>query len=169
MSLENLGLAEVESLATLSKTLADNPATRKQFLQLIKTASPSTSIPEIDMEYRMSETTRPLLDKIDSLETQLKKNEFDKLREKSHERLEGMGISKNEITDVEKLMLEKQIGNYDTAAEFYLNSKQSAMPTPNAFSTPMTVPTIKDMGGDINKWARNEASLSLQDIIKERR
>ena len=67
MSLENVSLEEMESLATLSKTLADNPATRRQFLELIKTASPATNIPEIDMEYRMQERTKPLQDKLQSL------------------------------------------------------------------------------------------------------
>ena len=169
MSLENVSLDEMESLATLSKTLADNPATRRQFLELIKTASPTTNIPEIDMEYRMNERTKPLQDKISSLESQLRENEFKELRKSSHKKLMDMGIPKDEIAEVEKLMLDKQIGNFDTAGEFYLSQKQTATPTAGTFSTPMTMPSIKEMGGDINSWARSQANEAINDILKARR
>lgn len=169
MSLENVSLDEMESLATLSKTLADNPATRRQFLELIKTASPSTNIPEIDMEYRMNESTKPLRDKISSLESQLRENDFKELRKSSHKQLLDMGISKEEIPDVEQLMLDKQIGNFGTAGEFYLNSRQTATPSAGTFSTPMVMPDIKSMGGDVNAWARGQANDAINEILKARR
>lgn len=170
MSLENVSLDEMESLATLSKTLADNPATRRQFLELIKTASPMTNIPEIDMEYRMNERNKPLQEKIQSLESQLQQQSFKELRKANHERLIDMGIAKDEIKNVEQLMLDKQIGNFESAGEFYLSQKQPASPTASMFSqTPMTMPDIKEMGGDVNKWARGQAFEAINDIMKARR
>jgi hypothetical protein len=169
MALENVSLEEMESLAVLSKTLADNPATRKDFLKLIKTASPMTNIPEIDMETRFGESTRPLFDKIQNLENQLQEQNFKEMRNKAHGRLMEMGISKDEIPEIEKTMVEKKIGDYDTAAQFYLNQKQVAPPSAGTFATPMTIPTIKDMGGDMNAWARNEAFSAVNDIIKARK
>jgi len=169
MSLENVSLEEMESLATLSKTLADNPATRRQFLELIKTASPATNIPEIDMEYRMQERTKPLQDKLQSLESQIAENNFKEIRRANHVKLMDMGISKDEIGDVEKLMLDKQIGNFETAGQFYLSQKQVANPTAGTFSTPMTMPDVKEMGGDINQWARNQANEAINDILRTKR
>ena len=45
MSLENLSFDERDSLAELSKKLADNPKTRKAFLRLTKEINPDLPIP----------------------------------------------------------------------------------------------------------------------------
>jgi len=169
MSLENVSLEEMESLANLSKTLADNPSTRRQFLELVKTASPSTSIPEIDMEYRMNETTRPLTDKIASLEAKLQQKEFMESRKEAHANLQKMGIASDKINDVEKLMLEKKIGDFATAGELYLSQQKTAEPSATNFTNKITLPDMKSMGGDIKNWALNEANAAVSELIKARR
>lgn len=169
MSLENVSLEEMESLANLSKTLADNPHTRRQFLQLIKSASPSTSIPELDMEYRMSETTQPLNNKIASLEAKIAEKEFYDKREKAHAKLSDMGISKDNIKAVEQIMLDKKIGDFETAGEYYLAQQKTAEPTATNFSNKITMPDMKAMGGDIKSWALNEANAAVNELMKARR
>lgn len=168
MALENVSLEEMESLATLSKTLADNPATRRQFLELVKTASPMTNIPEIDLEVRLEGKTKPLMDKIQSLEAQLNEKNFKEMRQSAHTKLQNMGLTTNDIGEVEKLMVEKKIGDYETAGEFYMNQKQSAAPSAGTFANPNIVPDMKSFGSDINAWARGEAFSAMNDIIKGR-
>ena len=50
MSLENLSVEAQAELAALAKTLAEDPKTRKQFLQLTKQVRPDVPIPEIEIE-----------------------------------------------------------------------------------------------------------------------
>ena len=170
-TLEGVSLEEMESLALLSKTLADNPATRKDFLGLIKMASPMTNIPELDMETRFSAQTKPLLEKIASLESQANQRNFNELRKESHGKLIKMGISEEEIPDVEKLMLEKKIGDFTTAGEFFIGQKASAAPTSGNFkhATQMTMPDMKAMGADGGKaWALNQAHNVVDELMKLR-
>ena len=50
MSLEDLSLEDRDQLALLAKQLAENPATRKQMLQLTKQVRPDMPIPELEIE-----------------------------------------------------------------------------------------------------------------------
>ena len=50
MSLENLSIEAQAELAALAKSLAEDPKTRKQFLQLTKQVRPDVPIPEIEIE-----------------------------------------------------------------------------------------------------------------------
>lgn len=169
MALENVSLEEMEGLATISHTLANNPATRKEYLRLIKQASPATSIPELDLEERVAEGNRPLLEKINSLEKELSEKNFKDLRDREHGRLREMGIPQEEIKAVEDMMLESKIGSYETAGQFYLSQKKMAEPSATQFKTAMTMPDMKEIGSDVNSWARSQAFDAINDIIKARK
>lgn len=167
-SLENVSLEEMESLANITKTLADNPSTRRRMLQLIKEASPMTNIPEIDLEHRLELQNKPLTDKISELESSLQMRDFNEMRKENHKKLIEMGVSKDNIKDVEQTMIDRKIGDYEVAGQFYMSQNQPAEPTAGTFGSPLKMPNMKEMG-DINVWARGQAYEAVNDIIKARR
>jgi len=50
MSLENISSDARDELAALAQQLAENPATRKDFLRMTKKVKPDLPIPELDIE-----------------------------------------------------------------------------------------------------------------------
>jgi len=70
-SLENMTPEQISSLAALGATMRDNPATRREFLQLAKKANPSLSIPEIELEHAAQTEFKARDDKIADLEGRL--------------------------------------------------------------------------------------------------
>ena len=50
MSLEDVSIEQRDELASLAKRLADNPATRKEFLRMTQRINPDMVIPELQLE-----------------------------------------------------------------------------------------------------------------------
>jgi hypothetical protein len=161
MSLENYSVDQIQELAALADSLAKNPKTRESFLRLTKTASPDTPIPEIDLKDQINSMAKPLVDKVSDLEKKLiEKQVQDNIYAKRNSLFE-QGFKKDEVDSIEKLMVEKQIPSYETAADFFRLQKQSAPPTP-ASITPVSLPTgamdgMKQGQSGLNQWARGEA------------
>lgn len=170
-SLEGMTPEAIADLAALAKGLSENPKTRGQFLGLMKAADPNVSIPEIDIPARLSAAVRPHLQKIEQLEARERERDIKEEIEARRKALsDSRGLSKTEVAEVEKLMMEKGISNHDTAAEYYLNQKQVAAPTPSSFSQPsIPKPDLKGMGLNLNQWARSEATTAISEILKSRR
>jgi hypothetical protein len=75
MSLEDLSPDAQAELAALARTLAENPTTRKQFLQLTKQVRPDVPIPEIEIEERTNSVLAQAEDRVKSLEDKLRQKE----------------------------------------------------------------------------------------------
>jgi len=169
MSLENYSVDQIQELAALADSLTKNPKTRESFLRLAKTASPETPIPEIDIKDQVRAMAQPLVEKVASLERELltRKVEDNIINHRSG--LYEKGFKKDEVTQIEKLMIDKQIPSHETAAEFYRMQKQTATPTPSTM-TPITLPTnvmesMKNGGqAGMNQWARGEAYSIISDL-----
>jgi hypothetical protein len=169
MSLENYSVDQIQELAALADSLTKNPKTRETFLRLAKTASPETPIPEIDIKDQVRAMAQPLVDKVASLERELltRKVEDNIINHRSG--LYEKGFKKDDVTQIEQLMIDKQIPSHETAAEFYRMQKQTATPTPSTM-TPITLPTnvMESMknGGQtgMNQWARGEAYSIISDL-----
>ena len=174
-SLEGLTPEAVADLAALAKGLSDNPKTRSQFLGLLKQADPNIAIPEIDIPNRVAAGVKPYVDKIAALEAkQLEREVADRISAQRQSLMSDKGLSKADVDAVEKLMVEKGITSHETAADFLLAQRQAAAPTPSTggFSQPsMPKPDIKSMGvgGNLNSWARNKATETITEFMKNRR
>lgn len=173
MSLENYSVDQIQELASLADSLAKNPKTRESFLRLTKTASPDTPIPEIDLKDQMRAYAKPLIEKVESLENQLKVRQYEDQVHSQRNVLTEQGFRKEEVAEIEKLMLEKSIPKHETAAEFYRMQKQTATPTPHTM-TPISLPTnafdkMKSNGQTgLNQWSRGEAMSAISDVISGR-
>jgi hypothetical protein len=169
MSLENYSVEQIQELASLAVGLSNNPRTRETFLRLSKAHAPDTSIPEIDLKDQTRAMVKPLMDKIQGLENQMRyKKVEDSVLNKRNELYE-QGYKKDDIVAIENIMKEKQIPSHDTAADFYRMQKQTATPTPHTM-TPISLPTnaldkIRSGGqANLNQWARGEGYSAINDV-----
>jgi hypothetical protein len=172
MSLENVSLEARDELAALAQQLADNPATRKDFLRMTKKVKPDLPIPELEMEDYTHNAVSKSEQRVQALEAKLREKEAIEELQKRRESLMRKGLisSEDEVKDVEKIMLERGITNHETAAEFHQWMKQAAVPTSSGYN-PSAVKQF-----DLNKYwknpvnaARDEAANALRDLRKPQR
>jgi hypothetical protein len=171
VSLEGLSPEAIADLAVTLKTLTDNPKTRAHTLALMKHVDPTLNIPEIDIPNQMNGYLKKGLDRLEALENSIRDKELrSEITSRRNAIVKSGLVNESEVSEVEKLMLEKGISSHETAAEFFASQKKSAAPTPGHFGQPlMPKPDLKAMGGNINQWARSEAGAAMADIIKARR
>ena len=170
-SLENVDPVDIE-LAALAKKLSNDPATRKDFLRLVKKHNPAQPIPELDVEDRISALAAPHIQKVAKLEADLLKRDVAGRIEEKRSALREQGYSRDDVAAIEKLMVEKQIPSHDTAASYFKMEKQTATPTPTSLQTgvntlPIDRKAIKEAGG-IRNWSRMEAHKAADEILKGR-
>lgn len=169
MSLENYSPEAIEELAALSKRLSEDPATRKQFLRLTKQVHPDLPVPEIEMEEAVNARASVAEQKVAQLEAKLRQREVKDELTKRRNSLKEKGYvqSDDEILEIEKLMTEKGIGNHETAADYWRHMKQSAVPTPSGFPTPvMSKFDIKGYMKNPVGAARENAAAALAELRK---
>jgi hypothetical protein len=172
MSLENVSYEARDELAALAQQLADNPATRKDFLRMTKKVKPDLPIPELDMEDYTHNAVNKSEQRVQALEAKLRERDAIEELQKRRNSLMKKGLisSEDEVKDVEKIMLERGITNHETAAEFHQWMKQAAVPTSSGYN-PSAVKQF-----DLNKYwknpvnaARDEAANALRDLRKPQR
>jgi hypothetical protein len=172
MSLENVSMEARDELAALAQQLADNPATRKDFLRMTKKVKPDLPIPELDMEDYTYNAVNKSEQRVQALEAKLRERDAVEELQKRRQSLmkKGLIASEDEVKDVEKIMLERGITNHETAAEFHQWMKQAAVPTSSGYN-PSPVKQF-----DLNKYwknpvnaARDEAANALRDLRKPQR
>ena len=169
MSLENLSLEAQTELAALAKTLAEDPKTRKQFLQLTKQVRPDVPIPEIEIEERTNQVLSEANKRVESLEARLRQKEAKEALEKRRSDLlkKQLVQSEDDIKEVEKLMVEKGIANHETAAEYHSWMKQMSAPTPSQFPQPvMSRFNTADFMKNPTGAARDAAHAALAEFRK---
>ena len=175
MSLEDLSLEQRDELAMLARQLADNPATRKQFLRMTKQVKPEMSIPELDMEDFTNTKVSAAEERVMGLEAKLRERDAREELQKRRDSLIKKGLARNEsdIDEIEKLMLEKGMTNHETAAEYFDWMKQAAEPTPNSAMgyNPSALSKF-----DLSKYwknpqmgAREEAASALKELRRNSR
>ena len=172
MSLENISPDARDELAALAQSLAENPATRKDFLRMTKKVKPDLPIPELEIEESTNRAVSKAEDRVNALEAKLREKEAIEELHKRRASLVKKGLvqSDEDVEAVEKLMLDKGITNHETAAEYHEWMKKAAVPTASTYN-PSPV-----KGFDLNKYwknpnqaARNEAMNALNELRNPRR
>jgi hypothetical protein len=171
-SLENLSFEQRDELAILSKTLADNPETRKDFLRLTKKVNPEMVIPELQLEEYTERKVSAAEEKVMALENKLREKEIREQLESKRRALKERGIAQSDqdVQEIEKIMLEQGITSHDTAAQHWEWMKQAAVPTPTGYN-PNTINKF-----DLSKYwknpqgaARDEAASALHELRNQGR
>lgn len=172
-SLEGFAPEQIEELADTTRELLANPATRAITLRAMKKINPALSTPEIDLEDRAVAEFKKRDEKIAELtQKELERDARERIRDE-REKLLASGHSREDIAAIEKLMMDRKIPDYATAAEFFTQSRKLAEPTPAPFNAgrPPTIGLPEDplkaaKAGPkgLRDFARNQASAALDEI-----
>lgn len=166
-SLENYSEEQRASLARTALALLNHPDVSKDAKRLIKKIDPKVSFPDVDVEDRfeaLREETREEAKKREEAERVRRANEA---YEATKQRIADRGFK---VEDVEKVMKDKGIANYDTAMEFLENQAQLAPATADSLSHGMEMPSeAQDIMKNPKKWAQNMAHTAVNDLIRARK
>ena len=174
MSLEDLSLEDRDQLALLAKQLAETPSTRRRMLELTKEVRPDMPIPELEIEETSRKHFEASNKRVEELEAKLREKEAMEALKERRSNLVRKGLAQeSDIESIEKVMIEKNIPNHETAAEYFDWMKQAA--------TPVVHTDVGYHGNPINKFdlskywknpvngARDEAAKALQELRKNSR
>jgi hypothetical protein len=166
-SLENYSPAELADMGKLYATMVKDPTTREAALRLTKKVSPGTTIPEIDVLDRVAHGVKPYVDKINQLEQKFLAKDVETKIETKRKELRKLGHNDDQIDAIEKLMVEKQIPDHATAAEFYKLQNQQTKPTPSNWNGNNALPIDKEkakLAGGFKKFFMQDAHAAVDDI-----
>jgi hypothetical protein len=174
MSLEDLSFEQRDELAALAKQLADNPETRENFLRLTKQVKPDLTIPELALKDDLSRQLKASQDDYQKLAAKIReKEQMENLQSLRNQLIKKGKASEDDIPEIEKLMLEKQINDHETAADYFRWMKQAATPTSDASMgynpNVMKKFNLESFMKNPIQGARNEAAAALADLQKNRR
>ncbi len=172
-SLEGFTPEQIEEMADTYRAVLANPETRKAALRATKKVNPGMSIPEIDLEDAGRAEFKARDERIEKLEDELRRRDAESRVHAERAALRDKGMSAEDIAAVEKLMIDKRIPDYSTAAEFLQNQRQVAEPTPNSMerrpaltvnlpSDPLAA--LKQGPKGLKNWGRDNASAALDEI-----
>lgn len=164
MSLENMSFEERDSLAELSKKLADNPKTRKAFLRLTKEVNPDLPIPEIEIEENTNSALLKMQKENEDIRNKLREKEALEDLEKRRNNLMKKGLAKSDddVAEIEKVMLQEGITNHEAAARHWAWMQQAAQPTPSPYNPNVA----KNQGWDLSRFSKNPVA-TARDVAHE--
>jgi hypothetical protein len=172
MSLEDMSNEQTLELAALARQLAENPETRKDFLRLTKKAKPDLPIPELEIEDATTSAVSKAYERVEGIENRMRERDArDSLNERRQSLLKkGLAKDDADIESIEKIMLEKNIPNHETAAEYFDWMKQAAVPTPSGYNpSPLKGFDLNNYWKNPVQGARNEAAKALAELRKNTR
>ena len=172
MSLEDVSYEARDELAALARRLSESPETRTEFLRMTKKIRPDVPMPELDIADRTDRALAQSETRVASLEAKLRERDAVETLEKRRNDLISRGLvsSREEIAEVEKIMLEKSIHNHEAAAKYHKFMKQAATPTPNGYNpNPMKQFDLSAFRKNPIQAARDVASQALNEIRRPAR
>ncbi len=159
---------EAEAIAQLQNALYTNPATRTEYLKLVKKVAPKAAIPEIDVPDAALASIKPQLDEIDKLRQRVETNERKAAIEAEWA---PHRVTPEERTAIEKLMTDRLIGDVATAVQFHRDRQQQPAAAPSAGPTPVSLPSgegFKGLFENPTKWARETAHTVIGELQRNR-
>lgn len=174
-TLEDLSNESRDELALLARELSENKETRKDFLKLVKSTRPNLPVPELEMDERLQQTETATTARVQQLEGKLAERDMRDELQRRRQALKDKGIAKSDedISAIEKVMLDKGIQNHETAADYWKWMSQSAAPTPTGYNRNVLDEGVK---GTLSKYwknpvtaARDEAAKALNELRKNPR
>lgn len=177
-SLESLSTEDIENIVGIASELQSNKETREGYLRLIQKIRPQAVIPEIDAQDKVLQELKTEREARESLEKKMMerdaKENIDKAKASA---LKKFNLRDEDGDALDKLIVEKKIGSYESAAEFYSLSRAAAEPTPHSVTGnngSYQLPSedwSKAMGNPAlaTKIGRDVAAKAIDEVIKARR
>lgn len=167
-SLENIDEQGRLSLARAMKTLLDNPDVSRDAKRLLKKVDPKLQFPDLEVDDQLAKFRE------EQAEKDRKREEAERVQRANdnYEKLRGKVLERGfKVEEVETVMKEKGIANYDTAMDFIDAQRQLAPATPDSLGMTMDMPS--NMGEmnkvGLKKFRLNEASKVMSEIIQNRK
>jgi hypothetical protein len=164
LSLENMTDEQREQAVRLFSFVKQNPDIEKQIRREAKKKHPNMQAPDIELEEAMEKQRA-------EFQEELKKRDQASLdalqaqrRAEAHAKIKSNGLDPEEI---EKVMVDENIANYDTAIKYVRAQKQLAPATAESVS-PMTLPDTKGLWQDRNGFARKSAFDAINELKSRR-
>lgn len=166
-SLENVSEDQRLALARAMNTLLNNPEVARDTKRLLKKIDPKLQFPDLEVE----DTVQKFRE--EQAEKDKVRDEADRVRRanESYEQIRGKVTARGfAVDEVEKMMKEKGIANYDTAMEYIDAQRQLAPPTPDSLMTMEMPSNMNDMNKmGLKKFRLNEGAKALSDVMNQRK
>jgi hypothetical protein len=170
---QNMAPDARDELALLAKELAEDPATREQFLRLTKQKRQNLTIDAIDLKDEFRAEFAKIRGENEALQAKLRERDALEELERRRQALvkKGRAKSDDDVAEIEKVMLEKGITNHETAAEYHDFMKRAATPTKiqafdRSFMNEQARDTLAKFRFNPQQAARDEASKALNELRK---
>ena len=164
-SLEELPESEQAKAMALYQFVQGNPDVAKEMRKLARQKNPNMPVPDSDvLEDKITSEVTALRDELRKRDEQALQTMQEQRRAEMHNRIKDAGL---EPEEVEKIMIDEKIGNYDTAIKYVKQMRELAPVTPEAI-TPMSLPTGKDLWTDKNRWAKTQAFEAMNELKAKR-
>ncbi len=163
MSLEEM--TEAERNSEILKRMMNHPEFGDEAKRIWKRIEPKARFPDIEVKDAVAKATTEMQEKIDKLEAERLEERVRSNREANHKMIRDAGLN---VEQVEKVMTEEKIANYNTAIKYLQGQNALAPPTPEAI-TPIRMPDeLKDIQKNPTAWARTKAYEAINEL-KQRR
>src|SRR6516162_9543506 len=151
--------------ASLADDLWNDPQLGREAKALVKKKHPDISIPDYDIEARVEQRLDE--DRKQREEAKAKEKEetdrkhFDNLRSETQKKY---GITEDGMKDLEKFMVERNIGDYEVAASYKISKepKQAEANFDNFRWNYDKQPGVSEIAKDPEAWGRSEILRAIQ-------
>lgn len=162
-------------VADFVESIYNDPQLTREAKALIKKKYPNLQIPDYDVEARVEERlTKEREEREKERREERERTEqtnFQNLRKQTQEKY---GFTDDAMTELEKMMVERNVGDYEVAAQYM--ASQNPKPSEATFSdgrwNHTQAPGFAEIAKDPEGWARGEILKSLhtdQERVKQQR
>jgi hypothetical protein len=163
-SLEDLTDEQKINLARAANQVMSNPETSREFKRLWQKANPKIKFPELEQEDRFANELKTRDEKIAQLEAQQMEEAAQRNRAIKHQEARARGLDPDEV---EKLVVEKKVMDWNAAMDFTEMQHSMAASTPSSAESAMKPMTsIAELWNDPAGWARKETHKAIDDLHK---
>jgi hypothetical protein len=169
MSLEGLSPSQINQLATGMQALLNSTDTdvRRGAQRLLKKVDNKLNFPELDMQDAIESAIKPVKEESEALKSKLQEEEFRRQVQEDHKRVVARGFK---VDDVQKVMKERGIVNFDTAMNIMDMEQRLATPTPESVSGVYNLPDeSKEIFKNPAQWARKTAHQLIDQLQAKKR
>jgi hypothetical protein len=161
-----------QQVADFVESIYNDPSLNKEAKALIKKKYPQMSIPDYDIEQRVDERFAAEKKERDDRETAQRETEqrqkFDDTRKRTQAEY---GFTDQAMEDLEKFMVERNIGDYEVAASY--QASKNPKPSDATFNDGRwnhdKAPGFTEIAKDPEGWARSEILKSIYNDEERRK
>lgn len=161
-----------DQIAEIGKGLLRNPDVSDEFKAIIKRAHPQVEIPDWEIKQNVKQQIDALKKEREDEKTAAKEaEERNKWHAAKAKVQQEYGLTEDGVKDLEKFMVENEIGNYEKAAEYRLlkNPKQSEANQSDGFWHHEKEPGYEELSKDPEKYAYDQFLAAIRaDQARER-